>query len=102
MVGTGPEGRVQVQTMRGRSIWSAGGPHRTLPRGLTADLRETAFEVGGALDAEMLADRVGHLLAEEADAVDGTRSGTLSAGCSTRQLARTPPPSRPPRCCTDC
>ena len=44
-----------------------------LPTEVTADLRETALQVGGARDAEMLADRVGRLLAEEPEGVEVTR-----------------------------
>ena len=65
----------RIAARRLRSNVKAFGPllEGTLPAELTADLRETALKVGAARDAEMLADRVGRLLAEESDAVDVTR-----------------------------
>jgi CHAD domain-containing protein len=65
----------RIAARRLRSNLAAFGPllEGTLPTELTADLRETALKVGGARDAEMLAERVGRLLAEEPDASDVTR-----------------------------
>ena len=65
----------RIATRRLRSNVAAFEPllEGTLAKELTADLRETAVKLGGARDAEMLADRVGRLLAEESDAVDVTR-----------------------------
>jgi CHAD domain-containing protein len=65
----------RIATRRLRSNVAAFEPllEGTLPKELTADLRETALRVGGARDAEMLADRVGRLLAEESGALDVTR-----------------------------
>jgi CHAD domain-containing protein len=65
----------RIAARRLRSNLAAFGPllEGTLPKELTADLRETALKVSGARDSEMLSDRVGRLLAEEPDAVDVTR-----------------------------
>jgi CHAD domain-containing protein len=65
----------RIATRRLRSNVAAFEPllEGTLPKELITDLRETAANVGGARDAEMLADRIGRLLAEESDAVDVTR-----------------------------